>query len=254
MALIPAFILWNLAADNLEEFTQATAFCSNSLAGALSGGRKSDTRKAFLENLDKMKSLSGKIQLDLNKNKININLISEVNYIATSFDRIKTLCEVALEHHLYQDMIFSFSELKIFSKDIAETGLYKQDTLTLLPRDEDYLLELQYFLDKVFTQKDELRFSRVKGSRILEKSELNMAKIVSLGGVVQESLRRQKITASCNLSSESNIMTLAHKQITNNLTGKAPKSKAKYQESLANMKSAVDLLVNNGVEVPKAVK
>ncbi len=236
-------------ANDLDSIEQRSANCAKNLEAALKLGRESDVRKNFEADLKEIRTACGRVQKDVNDNKLDINVISDANFIAESFGKIKKMKQFALDHHLYDDIKHAFTELDLRMKDVRETGLYVNDPPAPPKRCTDYMAELEYLLDKLSKQKDETTFYKIKGSRILATNTSAVSRVAFLAGKVQQAIseRGSKIPP---LSPEANTMVTSFRKIVNNITDKNPKNIAAWKEAIENIKFTIRKAKEEGIEAP----
>jgi hypothetical protein len=236
-------------ANDLDSIEQHSANCAKNLEAALKLGMKSDERKNFEADIEKIRAACRRVQKDINDNKLGINVISDANFIAESFGKIKKMKQFALDHYLYDDIKHAFTELDLRMKDVRETGLYVNNPPAPVMRSKDYMLELEYLLEKFSKQNDEVTFYKIKGSRILATNESAVSRVSFLAGKTQDTInaRGSKIPP---LSPEANIMVTSFRKIVNNVTDKNPKNIAAWKEAIENMKSTIRKAKEEGIESP----
>jgi hypothetical protein len=237
-------------ADNVDDFAALLKTCQANFDPALMAQRNSLVRKTFEEDMKTLLDLSRKIQADLNAKKIQINILSDLNCVKESYNEIKGLNRDNLkEHHLYADGKFSFSEVEYILQDVIETGLYKKTNPLPIQRDSDYLLELDWLLKKIGKQGKSTTFNPIKGSKILQKNEMNITRLDFLAKKVQIVLDAKDIR-TYNLTSQTNEMVLCFRKIVNNSTGRSPISIPKWDKAFSKLKTMVASIKADGISVP----
>jgi hypothetical protein len=233
----------------LATIEELSSKCEKHLQSALALGSDSDLRKGFEADLKEIRNFCGIVQKDINKSKLGINLLSDINFIHESFDKIKKMKQLASGHYLFDDIEHAFSEFKLKMKDVRETGLYTVNPPTQLKRSSDYLLELEYWIDKLSSQKDAISFCEINASRIKLINETTMARVSFLAGKVQNEVTKRRLKMP-SLSTEANMMLDYHRKILFNITGKNAKSIKSWKESVLDMKKIVKEAINAGIKVP----
>ncbi len=236
-------------ANDLDSIEQLSANCAKNLNTAFVLGRDSDARKNFEADLKEIRAACGRVQKDINDKRLGINVISDANFIAEAFDRIKKMKQLAPTHYLYDNIKHAFTELDLRMKDVRETGLYVNNPPAPVMRSKDYMVELEYLLEKFSKQNDDVTFYKIKGSRILSTNEKDVSRISFLAGKVQQAINAHGSKLP-PLTPEANAMNAAFRKIVNNVTDRNPKDIAAWKKAIENMKFTIRSAKKEGIESP----
>ncbi len=234
--------------QDIARIEELSTQCAQNLRAALVGGRDSEVRKNFEANLKELRDLCAKVQKDINKYQLGINLIHYTNFINESFEKIKKMKQFAPEHYLFGDMQFVFTELDYSLKDLRQTGLYINDKPAPLGRNSDYLLELAYLLDKISKQKEEVTFCKIKESKIRELNRAMMSRILFLAGKAQDAVNNSADNKIPPIVAEANTMIQMYDKIINNVTDKNPKAILAWNHAREEMYYAVKKAIDAGIK------